>query len=411
LSETVSNPATSESRPNRPTASSDGALIVGGDYRALGVARSLGRRQIPVYVLWEGEERIAIHSRYVQRNVEIEADREPLDEQLLRLAREEKLERWTLVPTGDRAVAAVARAHESLASVFRMTTPSWEQLRWAHDKRLLHQLAERLGMDSPWTVFPTSRADLATLDCDFPVILKPAFREEFNRFTAAKAWRADDMETLLARYDEAAALVPPELIMVQELIPGDGHSQLSFAALCREGEPLASVAARRLRQFPSDFGRASTYIETVDEPDVTAEGMRILAALGATGLFEVEFKRDTRNGTLKLLDVNPRAWGWHSVGARAGVDFPYLQWQLAHGREVSGIRGAPGVGWKRLSWDLMAVVSDARRGRFELRKYLRSFRRPQVSAIFAADDPLPAVLEFPILFRTLVSRLVRGAGV
>ena len=56
--------------------------------------------------------------------------------------------------------------------------------------------------------------------------------------------------------------------MVQEFIPGGGGCQFSFAALCSEGQPLASIVARRTRQFPPDFGRASTFVETVDEPGV-----------------------------------------------------------------------------------------------------------------------------------------------
>jgi len=243
------------------------------------------------------------------------------------------------------------------------------------------------------------------------VILKPAVKEDFNRFTAAKAWRVDDRRSLLTRYDEACRFVPRETIMVQELIPGGGDCQLSFAALCSDGQPLASIVARRTRQFPSDFGRASTFVETIDEPGVIESSLRILAAMDATGLVEVEFKRDPRTGELKLLDINPRAWGWHSVGAKAGVDFPYLLWQLVHGRPVPKAHGARGVRWKRLSWDLVTVANDLVHGRLEVRKYIASFRGPRVAAIFALDDPLPGLFEFPLLVFILCSRMARGDGV
>ena len=57
-------------------------------------------------------------------------------------------------------------------------------------------------------------------------MLKPAFKVTLNRFTAAKAWRVDDPASLLVRYDEACTLMPPELVMLPELIPGAGE-QLS----------------------------------------------------------------------------------------------------------------------------------------------------------------------------------------
>src|SRR5439155_22034970 len=138
---------------------------------------------------------------------------------------------------------------------------------------------------------------------------------------------------------------------------------------------------------------------------------QILAALGVTGLVEVEFKRDPRTRALKLLDVNPRAWGWHTLGARAGVDFPYLLWRLVHGEPVGEVHGAPGIKWKRLSWDLVAVASDLRTGRLALRDYVASFGGPRVAAIFAADDPLPGLVEFPLLVFILCSRITRGDGV
>lgn len=411
MSPGLPKPTPSEFLPEAVTATSDGAIVIGGDYRGLGLARSLGRRGIPVWVLWEQEERLATASRYVRRSLAIGRSGEPLHEELQRIALEEGLAGWVLFPTSDHTVAAIARAYHDLAKVFKLTTPPWDVFRWAHDKRLTYRIAQEAGIESPRSFFPTDRIELAALDCEFPVILKPAVKEDFNRFTAAKAWRVEDKDSLVARYEEACRFVPPETIIVQEFIPGGGGCQLSYAALCSEGRPLASIVARRTRQFPPEFGRASTFVETVDEPDVIEGSRRILAAMGATGLVEVEFKRDPRTQALKLLDVNPRAWGWHSVGARAGVDFPCLLWQLVHGDPVHEVHGIPGIKWRRLSWDLIAAANDLFRGRLEVRDYLASFRGPRVAAIFASDDPIPGLLEVPLLVFILCARLARGDGV
>src|SRR5437870_12689080 len=45
-----------------------GAIVIGGDYRGLGVVRSLGRRGIPVWVLTD-EHLIAGTSRYARRRL------------------------------------------------------------------------------------------------------------------------------------------------------------------------------------------------------------------------------------------------------------------------------------------------------------------------------------------------------
>jgi predicted ATP-grasp superfamily ATP-dependent carboligase len=114
-----------------------------------------------------------------------------------------------------------------------------------------------------------------------------------------------------------------------------------------------------------------------------------------TGLAEVEFKYDQKDGRYKLLDVNPRAWTWQELCAAAGVDFPYLLWQLMHGEDVPQIRGRPGVRWARLSTDLAAASSEIWRGRLSLRSYIRSLTGPIEFAAFAADDPVPTLLRAP----------------
>jgi predicted ATP-grasp superfamily ATP-dependent carboligase len=46
-----------------------------------------------------------------------------------------------LFPTDDYTVGMVSSYHEELGRGYRLTVPPWEKLRWACDKRLLHQLA------------------------------------------------------------------------------------------------------------------------------------------------------------------------------------------------------------------------------------------------------------------------------
>ncbi len=374
-----------------------GAIVIGGDYRGLGIVRSLGRRGVPVWVLTD-EHLLGSFSRYTVRSLPWPAPGRGREvEALLDLAARHRLEGWALFPTGDETVALIARHHAALSERFTLTTPPWEVLRWAHDKRLTHELAARVGVEFPRTYYPRSRDELSDCPCEFPAILKPATKEGFNPFTHAKAWPVEDRAHLRTRYEEASALVDPQTIMVQELIPGGGESQFSFAALCEDGKPVASLVARRTRQYPLDFGRSSTFVETLEQPGLEEPSRALLAALAITGLVEVEFKRDPRDQRYKLLDINPRVWGWHSIGRRAGCDFPYLLWQLIHEQAVPEVRGRAGVRWVRASTDLLAVAQALGRRQLTLSEYVRSLRGPVEPAIFAWDDPLPALLELPLL--------------
>lgn len=374
-----------------------GAIVLGGDYRGLGVVRSLGRRGIPVWVLTDANL-IAATSRYACRHLQwpVMDEATQLD-YLLDLGMRQQLDGWVIFPTGDEAAALLARHHAVLSKRFRLTVPPWEVIRSAYDKRLTYRLAAKCGVAYPWTSYPRNIEHLGALDCPFPVILKPAYKTSMNAFTHAKAWRVNNREALLARYTQACTMVTPDAIMVQEYIPGGGEAQFSYAALCVNGHPQAWLDARRTRQFPRDFGWSSSFVETVDLAEVEEPSVRLLAALGYSGLVEVEFKRDPRNGSYDLLDVNPRIWGWHTIGRRAGVDFPYLFWQMIHGEPVPAVSGRQGVRWVRMLTDLPIVAGDIARGRLSPRAYFRSLCGPMEFAIVAPDDPIPAFLELPLL--------------
>jgi D-aspartate ligase len=396
-------------RPPIRLGSPGGAVLLGSDYRALGVARSLGRAGIPVVALRAPAESLAATSRYVRRSLALPEDPDEHVRFLCDLAA--TTPGWVLIPTADETAALVARHHEELAEFFTVAVPPWDVLRWAYDKRLTYLLADRIGVAQPRTILPRDTAALADADVGFPAVIKPAIKADFNRLTAAKAWRVDDRDELLARYAEAATLVEREILLVQELIPGGGEAQFSFAALCRDGEPLAWLTARRTRQYPADFGRASTFVETTACPQIVAPSRRLLSELGFTGLIELEYKRDARDGVFKLLDINPRVWGWQSLCGRAGVDFPLLQWRLLSGQRVPPVEARVGVRWLRLTTDTPTALREVLCGRLPLRSYLASLRPGRERAIFAWDDPVPGLAELPLLVYVLARRLARREAV
>ena len=380
---------------------------MGADYRSLGVVRSLGRRGIPVWVAKGRDHSLATYSKYALRTL-APPDRngEARLNFYLNLSREHGLQRWILFPTDDEAVTFVSRFHRELSQAFQVVTPAWESLQWAANKILMHRLAAEFDVQQPWTVCPPNVDELSTMDCPFPVILKPAQRDVRNELTIRKALRVDNREKLIRAYKDATRVMEQQLLMVQEIIPGGGENQFSYTALCRDGKPLVHLVAKRGRQYPMDFGRASTYVETVDDPGLAGPSERLLDALKLDGLVEIEYKRDPRDGKFKLLDINPRIWGWHTLCGRAGVDYPYLLWLLVNGKPLPQVAARTGVHWVRLSSDLLTALVGMLRGRISPVEYVRSFfGGPLEEAVIAGDDVWPGLLEIPLLVWTATKRL------
>jgi len=376
-----------------------GAVVVGGDYQGLGIVRSLGRQGVPICIV-DDERSVSRYSRYATHFVKVENLREEraMIDHVMSIGSRLGLEGWVLFPTRDEQVAAFSRNRDELARQFRVPTPCWESVQWAWDKRNTYKRAKELDIPIPATHYPNTLDDLHELDgLSGPFAIKPAIKEHFVYATKAKAWRANNHEELRDLFQKASEVVEPGEVMIQEVIPGDGTRQFSYCAFFREGQPVGKMVAMRRRQHPLEFGRASTYVETVDLPILEELSERFLRAIGYYGLVEVEYKFDPRDGRYKLLDVNARTWGYHSLGAKAGVDFSYMLYADQLGLPTASAKGVSGVGWMRTTTDVPAAVVAMLAGDTSLRGYLRSIRNCSGDAVFSARDPLPGVAEILLL--------------
>jgi D-aspartate ligase len=380
-----------------------GAIVIGGEHPGLGIARSLGRRGVPIYVI-DDQHSVSQFSRYVTRVVRVKdlRDEHKTIESVLEVGQRHGLKGWVLFPTRDETVAAFSRHRERLAEFFRVTTACWETVRWAWDKKNTYDRALELGIPVPRTYNISAEVELAELYRHLPLAIKPAVKENFFYATGAKAWRAETPDQLNDLYRKAVRQIRPEEILIQEIIPGDGQQQYSYCAFFRDGKALSTLVARRMRQHPREFGRAATYVETIELPEIEELSERFLRAIDYYGLVEVEFKRDPRDGQFKLLDVNARTWGFHTIGGPAGVDFPYLLYADQVGRKVEQSRARTGVGWLRAVTDFPTVASDFWDGELDLRSYWASLKHTRAESVFCLRDPLPSVgevLMLPYLIR------------
>ena len=375
-----------------------GGVVVGGDYLGLGIARSLGRNRVPVCII-DDEDSMAPFSRYATKAVKVPdlRDERKAVAAVLEIGKKFNLRGWVLYPTRDELVAAFSRYREELTPFFRVPVPEMETVQWAWDKRNTYRLADELGIPTPRTWYPRNLRDLDGIHGEPPFAVKPAIKEHFFYDMGAKAWRANSREELRQLYQRAAAQVETGEVMIQNFIPGDGAQQYAYCAFFKEGRAVAKMVVRRRRQHPREFGKASTYVETIDLPVLEELSERFLRRINYYGLVELEYKVDPRDGQYKLLDVNGRAWGYHSLGVAAGVDFPHLMFSDQMGETVPPRRGRVGVRWIRLITDLPTAAMGMVKGQQPVWPYLKSLWGINTESVLCWDDPLPGLLEFGLM--------------
>jgi predicted ATP-grasp superfamily ATP-dependent carboligase len=344
----------------------------------LAAIRSLGRRGLRVLALDHRPHALGFRSRYAEARLAPD----PLDDEdgfiaALRSAAEETADVLPVFPTHDEHVNAIARHADALADRYRFPFPNWEVLARIQSKRHQLETAESLGVPVPRTHYPDSAEEAlaAGEELGFPLIVKPSANVGFRRSHGRQLFRCENAGELQRAYEAAAPYEP----MVQELIPGTAEEMYTLGSyLDRDGQALGLFSGRKLSQTRGYMGSARVG-EAVWVQEVVEQGLDLLRALGFHGISQVEVMRDPRDGRYKLLEVNPRLWQWHSLAAACGVDLPYIAYRDLVGDPLPPAR-MHGDG-KRWAITLMAG------------KPLALERPPYVDAVFARDDPKPALVQ------------------
>jgi predicted ATP-grasp superfamily ATP-dependent carboligase len=146
-----------------------------------------------------------------------------------------------------------------------------------------------------------------------------------------------------------------------------------------------------------DFGHATTFAELVDIPEMQKIAEQFLSLINYYGIAEVEFMKDPQNGEYKLLEVNPRVWGWHSLAIAAGVDFPYILYRDMIGEKIEFKPPLKHLKWVRLTTDIPTVFLEIIKGRMKIADYITSMKGKKEFAVFSFSDPLPFLVEVAMI--------------
>jgi len=371
------------------------AVVLSQWTTGLSYVRSLAGRGIPTLLLTD-RGRLGAPSRY-GLTVELPGIvEEPAVwlETLIAVA-ERSNRRPVLLVAFDHAVLFVGEHAEELERHYDFLIPPLETSAAIVDKHRQYELAAEAGIPIPRTVFPDSGEAAVELagDGSYPCLLKPFVGYNVaEHFDGRKNRVVGDAATLRSEFDRVAAAGVP--CLVQEIVPGGDSAFYGYLGFWGEdGEEVAWITKQKLRQEPALFGDGS-YQRTVDVPPVAELSRRFLKALGYVGVASVEFKHDVRDGSYRLIEVNPRAVSGNELAVAAGVDLPYISYSYLLNGAAPAWEQRWDVHWINELLDLATLLRESPTRRAALREWFRSLRRANAFALGAWDDPAPLLATF-----------------
>lgn len=370
-------------------------VVVAGVYQTgVNLMRDLIRRGVTAYGIDHNRHQTGFRSVYGKTILCPNPDEKPNEwlDFMLDLARRLGT-KPVLIASADAFVTAMARHSDAL-------TPSYL---FCHETaRLQGQLATKEeqcrlvrdhGMPAPQMRFVKSAEEMAEFASavHYPCLLKPLRSREWEEapashpFCRKKVVIAHSGEELTAHYRLAAEINPE--VMAQEIIEGpDTLKLVYFSCYSREGERIAVSMARELRTNPPHFGSASV-LEPVWDVETDQACDRFLRSIGYRGLCEIELKRDSRDGKVRIIEANPRYTGSADYAHYAGVDLGWLHYLDLIGERVTPVRQRDrNFRHIALTWDFPSIRGYRSEGLLTWREALWSYRPPVAFFDFRPRD-------------------------
>lgn len=329
------------------------AIVVARGYTALGTLRALAQARIPSHVACP-EQDLATRSRWYRPLPGAAPWHGEIDTHSLEALQASQLSGAVLIPGADDAalwVADIANGPHRLR--YRTSSSSRETLEILQDKSRFAAYLATTAIPHPRTYRVERLEDIAAIPFAHldRVFIKPADSQSFNNALGKKgvwARHRGEMESEWKRLHEAGFA-----LVAQEYVPGSSADHYFIDGFRdRHGRIAGLLARRRLRIYPPDFGNSS-YCRSIPLAEVhgACDSLaQLLEQLAYRGIFSAEFKRDSRSGDFKLLEVNTRSWWYVEFAARCGVNVCEMAYRdaldLPAAKSDAGYRvGAGCVNW------------------------------------------------------------------
>lgn len=374
-------------------------FLLGGHIQALGLARQACKCSVPVYICLKDAYSVAKYSNSVKEVFIIDND-DKLEEKILSIADKNTL----LFPTSDDYIDFIVERYDNLSTKMQIGLPSLDIINTFNNKRNAYEYIQSLGIHQPISYCPNSFEDVLKLadTIEYPIVVKPAIMHSFHKQFGKKAYLCLDKDSLIEKvkyiYENN---YPINQLVLQEYLSGGAKTLYSYGVYAEKGEPQAWIMANRIRQNPMDFGNSTTFAISCQIPEIEESARKILSATKYTGLAEIEFMFDEKNKVYKFLEINTRAWKWHSISEAFGWGFMSELILNRNDLKREFVDSNINRAWVERLTDFAVVLKELLKQRMKLTEVFKTYRISKTNAVWDIKDIKPAIMYLilsPILF-------------
>jgi predicted ATP-grasp superfamily ATP-dependent carboligase len=368
-----------------------GAVIIEGHVQGLSNTRSLGEKGIPVIVI-DKSNCIARYSKYCCKYFKCPdyLSAEFIDF-IIDLSVKENLRNWVLIPSNDHTVKNISVNKNKLSEYYKIITDDFKIISKIYNKKTLLDLANQLNIPFPKTFYPAG-IELEGFNLSFPVIVKGAEGLTFYKTLGKKVFFCSNLNELRQTLLVIKKKILLDNILIQEVIKkNESNNVCSFTAFSVSGDIKTFWVGKKIREHPSEFGTA-TFAGSIPVNETLDMSRKIIKELKYTGVCEIEFMKDEKDNSFKLIEINARTWLWVELAKFCGIN--YADYIYNYVNDIETIYPADyntSIFWSNFWTDIIFSCIEVLKNKKSLKDISTIFKKNTIQAVYSSDDLKPFI--------------------
>jgi len=387
---------------------------------AFAVIRSLGKRNIPVIAAMAKTQKhknifslIKVSSFVNQKFYFDETDYEKNLLKCLTRIHQKLKRKSALIPVDDDAMFMVSKHRKTLEPFFYFIFPPNHTINMILDKFTFYHHALKNNLPIPDTYFANSQKDIPLISkkIRYPCLIKPPWRQKswYDHFGSQKVVTIHSPDDL-QKQSHIVFQFQKSFVVQEEVSGNDKNILCSFTILDQQSNPLCFFICRKVRQYPPYKGDTSM-AESCYDAEIETITLDVCKKLKLVGYISIEFKKDLRDHSFKIIEITPARINRQSgLATVSGIDIPWIWYQAVLGKSfTTKKRYQMGIHWISEPNELRSIHTYLKNRDLSIRNLFNSYRSVRGFEVFEKTDLLPFLIflfQFVSQFFSLTSKLL-----